>query len=247
MRTATTMAALAALAWLPPASTRAGAQETVEEALEAVRGPQEPPTIEEAIGDLEREGHLAVYILRQVDRWHEPYPRPAVELDAFADRVAAIAADATLPEDMRWTASGALLSATVSKAEHGFGGTPYHRAFDLLVQVYEGGYDKVLHTVWLADSVRGPVYVQELFERSEPPPVCRWDDESGRYEPPECRGFSTFHETTWCEAGFVLYWDTVWKAMQRTPSHRLVQAAGDPRPVPEGLPEHIEDWHRRCR
>ena len=36
------------------------------------------------------------------------------------------------------------------------GGTPYPRAFDLLVQVYEGGYDDALHTITWADSGARP-------------------------------------------------------------------------------------------
>ena len=252
MRTLTTTAALAALAWLSQV-TPAGAQEaTIEEALEYLQLEKLPEELPEGARRWLSPSGPAVQILRQVSLPRlrgrfESDPRPAAELDAFADRLAELAADASLPEHVRRNASGALLSATASKAEHRFGGTPYARAFDLLVQVYESGYDKVLYSIWLADSVRGRAYLKDVFERSERPPLCRWDYESGRNEPLECvRGFHTFHETPWCRAGRILYSDTVRQAEARTPSDRLVRGAGEPAPVPEGLPEHVQDWHRRC-
>ena len=264
MRTSTTVAALAALAWLPPSTGAAGAQETTAQefferlALEYLQ--REDTTIEGALEALQREDRPssgpAVRILRQVvgyGWWAKPGPRPAAELDAFADRLAGMAADATLPDHVRMEASFVLMSAANSKSGRGYG-TPYPRAFDLLVEVYEGGYsdesgyNAVLSAIANADPERGPAYVRGVLERSERPPVCRWSYERGRHEPPECvLGYRTFRDTPWCEAGFVLYMDTVWEAMRRTPSERLDHAAGERRPIPDGLPEHIEDWHRRCR
>ncbi|MCE2398489.1 MAG: hypothetical protein J4F34_05505, partial [Gemmatimonadetes bacterium] len=98
-------------------------------------------------------------------------PRASAELDAFADQVAAVVLDATLPGDVRGNARRVLTVAADADRE----GTPYPRAFDLLVQVYEGGYDHhALSTIMRADSVRGLAYMRELFERSERPPLCRW-------------------------------------------------------------------------
>ena len=242
MKTPTTMVALAALAWLLQA-TPAGAQE--------------PPTMEEAIEELEQDGgywpsRSAVYILRQVvvDPWGEPNPRPAAELDAFADRLAAMAADASLPEHVRRNARGALRGAAILKTGPGTGyrGTPYPRGFDLLVQVFEGGYDEALYSIWLADSVRGRAYVQDVFERLDPPPMCgqrAYEDE--RPEPPECVGkyHRTYHLTPWCEAGSYLFGEIA--AAAEESDDRLRGAVGILDPVPEGLPEHIEDWYRRCR
>ena len=246
-RTLKTMAALAALAWLIP-STTASAQEekTIEEALEELQR-----EIERGASSFDHPYLPAVYILRQVSapRRGRVYtrPRPATELDAFADRLAAMAADATLPEHVRRNAYIALAAATRSESGHGSEGTPYARGFDLLVQVYESGND-VLHLILSVDPERGPAYLQDVFERSERPPLCRWSYDSDRYEPPECvRGHRTFHKTTWCRAGEMLYWDTVSRAWDRTPGGQRARAAGYPAPVPDGLPEHIEDWHRRCR
>ena len=264
MRTYLTTAAVAALAWLPPAipAIPAAAQEaTVAEALEYLQRGERVDGVSA--------NEPAVHILRQVDQRGGPSPSTAAELDAFADRLAEIAADATLPEDVRWEATGALLSATVPKAEHGFGGTPYPRAFDLLVEVYEGGYDDALYTIMRADSVRGPAYVRELFERSERPPLCH---RGGGYEPaqlsgatiqgipvvaplplpPECEGYSfrrDARDTPWCESGGYLFGGIVDEAWERTPGGRAgaVWGGAYPDPVPEGLPKHVEDWHRRCR
>ncbi|MCY3808207.1 MAG: hypothetical protein OXG58_02025 [Gemmatimonadetes bacterium] len=289
MRTSTTMvAALAALAWLPPSTGAAAAQETTaqewreRQALEYLR--QEDTTIEGALEKL-HEDRLdygpAVGILRQVAGhgwWAKPSPRPAAELDAFADRLAEMALDATLPDYVRNNALRALrvgARVAANPTDRVDYGIPYPRAFDLLVKVYEGGYDHALSSLSLADPERafdvlvqvyeggyddalpmiasadperGPAYVRGVLERSERPPVCRWSYESERYEPPECvLGYRTFRDTPWCEAGFELYMDTVWEAERRTPSERLVSVAGERRPIPDGLPEHIEDWHRRCR
>ena len=254
----TTAAALAALAWPPPSTGAAAAQETT--ALEALE--------KEALEKLQRAERpdytSTVRILRQVSvDWRgraTPAPRTPAELDAFADRVAAVAADATLPDRVRAEASYALMSA--ANPESGYGATTYARAFDLLVEAYEGGYGHALSVLMTADSVRGMAYVRELFDRSERPPLCRWivrrsgmrDPATnlpmppvGRYEPPECvRGFHTFHDAPFCEAGSYLFRGIVDEAWERTPGGRPDHDYYGPMPIPEGLPEHVEDWHRRC-
>ena len=235
-RTLKTFAALAALAWLTP-STTASAQEemTIEAALEELRR-----EIERGASSLDHPDGPAVAILRQ-----ESGPRAPAELDAFADRLAAMAADASLPEHVRTNAYLALTGA--ANLDSSLRGKPYARGFDLLVQVYESGND-VLHQIIWVDRERGPAYVRDVFERSERPPLCRWSYESGRYEPLECvRGYHTFHRVTWCRAGDLLYRDTVGQAWDRTPGGWRGGAAGYPPPVPDGLPEHVEDWYRRCQ
>ncbi len=238
-RTATTtIAALAALAWLPPSTGAASAQETtVQEVLEYLQRE------ERVKGVLDYEP--AVWILRQLDRWGDsPYPRTSAELDAFADRLAAMVLDTALPRDVRSYASYALAVAADTADDRG--GTPYPRAFDLLVEVYEGGYGHALSTIWWADPVRGPAYVRELFERSERPPVC--DPGMWRGTAPECvDGPDTFHDTPWCRAGGVLYDDAL-----REAHATLVQRAreGIVVTVPEGMPghvpEHVEEYWVRC-
>jgi len=220
----------------------------------------------------------AIHILRQVSS-----PRPSAELDAFADQVAAVVLDATLPGDVRGNARRVLTVAADADRE----GTPYPRAFDLLVQVYEGGYDHhALSTIMLADSVRGLAYMRELFERSERPPQCRWkyDGDHGwfptnvsslptipedsmpvdmspskreellrlhvaRSRPPECEGYywGDAQDGPWCKAGGYLFGGIVAEAWDRAPVRKRRLGAGWPHPFPDGLPEHVEDWHRRCR
>ncbi len=239
-RTLTTIAALAALAWLLPSATASAQEEmTIVEALEELER-----RIDRGASSFDHPYLPAKYILRQVYG-----PRAPAELDAFADQVAALAADASLPEHVRANAEIALASAArLESGRVGHEGTPYVRGFDLLVQVYESGNDAALGAILSVDPERGPAYLQDVFERSERPPLCRWSYDSDRYEPPECvRGHRTFHKTTWCRAGEMLYWDTVSRAWDRTPGGQRARAAGYPAPVPEGLPEHVDDWHRRCR
>ena len=140
MRTYLTMAATAALAWLPPSTGAAAAQETTvaRRRSSTCSGRSSRPA--------------------RRRRPHPPPggragPRTSAELDALADQVAAIAADATLPGDVRWEAKAPWRNAA-SPSGRGYG-TPYPRAFDLLVQVYEGGYHHALYTIMRADSVRG--------------------------------------------------------------------------------------------
>ena len=261
MRTYLTTAAVAALACPLPALPAAAQEEaTVAEALEYLQREERP------------DDAPAERFLRQLDpdpsacRFHaedrvplpgggfkntcrfDPDPRPAAELDAFADRVAAVAADATLPDDVRWEATGALAGAASADGE----GTPYPRAFDLLVEVYEGGYDDALIRIG-GDRFpeRGPAYVRKLFERSERPPLCH---RGGGYppadQPAECDSYSFWRDarpTPWCEAGGYLFGGIVAEAWERTPGGKRPGGAGYPAPYPEGLPEHVEDWHRRCR
>ena len=165
MKTLTTTAALAALAWLPPTST-AGAQEAKTTTIEEVIA-EFTITIEEALEALQRDHNgswassPASRLLRQeVVFGITVNPLPEAELDAFADRLAAMALDPTLPEHVRDNAGSALVGATTPGAT-----TPYPRAFDLLVQVHEGGYD-VLGSIFSADPERGPAYVRGVFERS---------------------------------------------------------------------------------
>ncbi len=285
----TTIAALAALAWLPPSTSTAVAQETTaQEVLEALRLGELPESAPRWM-DIDAP---ATWFLRQVDPSSimctegedrcrfEPAPRTAAELDAFADRVAAVAADATLPDDVRREARFALAGAASRSEVRRNVGTPYPRAsdllFDLLVRIYESGNeDDALSSIVWADSLRGLAYVRDVFERSERPPVCGWSYESRsnppwsygyesrsdqpypefpwvrvRDEPPQCEGkdrYAKFHETPWCHAGYVLYEEIVAEAWASTPGGRPPEFAGYPLAVPEGLPEHVEDWHRRCR
>ena len=252
-RTLKTVAALAALAWLLPATLASAQETTIEEALEELQR-----EIERGASSLDHPYLPAVYILRQVTG-----PRSPAELDAFADRLAAMAADASLPEHV-WTNARIVLgeAANLKSGVGHEGGTPYVRGFDLLVRLYEGGIpdragldanhdyddDWSLSTIFRLDPERGPAYVRDVFARSERPPLCRWSYDSGRYEPPECvRGYHTFHRVTWCRAGDLLYRDTVGQAWDRTPGGWRGGAAGYPPPVPDGLPEHVEDWYRRCQ
>ncbi|MCE2397564.1 MAG: hypothetical protein J4F34_00765 [Gemmatimonadetes bacterium] len=227
-------------------------------------------TVTDALEELKREWetgvsiwnrphHPAVAILRQASR-----PRALAELDAFADQVAAIAADATLPEHVRRNADLALDIAASSRDERGLEGTPYPRAFDLLVQVYEGGYHDALYGIWSADSVRGRAYVQDVFERSERPALCfyghlrnphvvegRIVERLERGDPPRCPEdwrLDTPRRTPWCRAGDILFEDIAREARARTwPDGGPPSVGGEPPPVPDGLPEHVEDWHRRCK
>lgn len=268
MKTLTTITALAALAWLPPTST-ASAQETRKMTIEETIA-EEATTIEEAIEALQREGLRsrgpAIRLLRQVTLLGIPVnPLPAAELDAFADRLAAMVLDPPLPEHVRDNAAAVLASA--ANPAGNMRGTPYARAFDLLVRAYEGGYDDALgfgYIFW-SDPERGPAYVHGVFERSERPPVCQWWHDSDRGWrpivggasrlpgddlPPECDGYSFRRDarpTPWCRAGDLLFRDVVSQARKRTPRDRLPGGAGAPQPIPDGLPEHVEDWHRRCR
>ena len=124
--------------------------------------------------------------------------------------------------------------------------------FDLLVEVYEGGYDHAL--IFIEGDrflERGPAYMRELFERSERPPLCPWGDEfvDLDYRPPQgCEGYSSSkaHDTPFCKAGGHLFKKEVGEAWARTPGGKPYHGYMLPEPVPEGLPEEVEDWHRRC-
>lgn len=264
MKAMTTMAALAVLAWLPLTST-ANAQETKRMTIEEAIA-QEATTIEEALEALQREARQlwspAIRLLRQVTRLGIPVnPLPGAELDAFADRLAAMAADATLPEHVRDNAMDALAGA--ADVRQNTRGTPYSRAFDLLVQLYEGGYDDALGNIFWVDPERGPAYMRGVLERSERPPMCQWRYDGDRgwrpivggasWSPeddlPGCDGYSyriDARPTPWCRAGGYLFEDIMAEAWERTPGGHRYRAYG-PAPIPDGLPEHVEDWHRRCR
>ena len=164
-----------------------------------------------------------------------------------------MAADATLPEHVRTNAMLALTGA----AELGgsLEGKPYARAFDLLVQVHESGNNYVLHQIIWLDPERGPAYLQDVFERSERPPLCYWGHGDPLGNPPPGRppvcdeGYQHWRdarETTWCRVGELLFEGIVAEAWERMYGGRPASAAGEPLPVPEGLPEHVDDWHRRC-
>ena len=135
----------------------------------------------------------------------------------------------------------------------------YSRGFDLLVRAYEGSVD-VLHTIVWVDPERGPAYMRGVLERSERPPICQWrydrDDgwlsAIGWWTPdtplPGCDGYDLWEarDTPWCEAGGLLYRDILYEAIQREWGGVVTMHSEQPTPVPPGLPEHIEDWHRRC-
>ena len=86
-RTLTTTAALAALAWLI-SSTTASAQDAAVTA--------EIEELERMVDGSYWLGESTVVILRQASQ-----QRMSAELEAFADRLAAMAADASLPEHVR--------------------------------------------------------------------------------------------------------------------------------------------------
>ena len=121
--------------------------------------------------------------------------------------------------------------------------------------MYESGND-VLHQIIWVDPERGPAYVRDVFERSERPPLCfrGHGDPLGNPPPggpPWCdEGYQhrrDARETTWCRVGELLFEGIVAEAWERMYGGRPASAAGEPLPVPEGLPEHVDDWHRRCR
>jgi len=254
MKTTLTITAAAALAGLFPAVAVSAQdrppvqQPTVKEALEALEIERDP---EVGSYDLNVRIGPAVAILRQTSG-----PRRAAELAGLAAKLGEMVADTTLPRDVRRNASIALtLSASDAYNDGGTprpyndGGTPYPRAFDILVRVYEGGIDEKLYSIFAADPERGTAYVRDLFERSERPALCFRGEVWGRIpapgDPPDCVGDPG--ETPWCRAGGILYKKIVDEAKRRTwPSGVIMQTAGDPQPVPDGLPEHVEDWHRRC-
>ena len=89
-RTLTTTAALAALAWLI-SSTTASAQDAAVTA--------EIEELERMVDGSYWLGESTVVILRQASQ-----QRMSAELEAFADRLAAMAADASLPEHVRTNA-----------------------------------------------------------------------------------------------------------------------------------------------
>ena len=237
-RTLKTIAALAALAWLLPATPASAQEITIEEALEELQREMKSGDPSWLHPDIP-----AVAILRQ-----ESGPRAPAELDAFADRLAAMAADASLPEHVRTNAELALTGA--ANLDSSLRGKPYARAFDLLVQVYESGND-VLHQIIWVDPDRGPAYLQDVFERSERPPLChRGHGDPLPGGPPVCEGYDFWRDardTTWCRVGELLFEGIVAEAWERTPGGEPAWQAGEPFPVPEGLPEHVDDWHRRCR
>ena len=185
----------------------------------------------------------AVAILRQAFG-----PRPATELAALADRLAEMRADTTLPRDVRNNAGSALSFAANPGSDRK--GTPYPLAFDILVRVYETSAPGrnarlALLDVHSADPERGPAYVRDLFERSERPAPCFKSHVRVPGDLPSCeRGYD---DVPWCQAGRILYRDIVRDAEARTWPRGRPVISGEPLPVPDGLPEHVEDWHRRCR
>ena len=69
--------------------------------------------------------------------------------------------------------------------------------------------------------------------------------EDERLEPPECAGNDhAYHLTPWCEAGSFMFREIA--AAAEEGDERLRGFAGILYPVPEGLPEHVEDWYQRC-
>ena len=99
-------------------------------------------------------------------------------------------------------------------------------------------------------------YMRELFERSERPPMCPRGDEAAvvplDYRPPPgCEDYSFWDDARdkpFCRAGRYLFKGVVAEAWARTPGGKPYHGSSFmlPEPVPDGLPEHVEDWHRRC-
>ena len=169
-------------------------------------------------------GKVVAHEERHRDSLNDCIVRVDPKLDAFADRLAAMMADATLPEHVQNNARGALAGAADLDPGSFPRGAPYPRGFDLLVRAYEGGVDDwLLHTIVWVDPERGPAYVRDVLERSERPPICRWrydrDDgwlsAIGWWTPdtplPGCDGYDFWEvrDTPWCEAGGLLYRDRV--------------------------------------
>ena len=240
--TITALAALAGLSSALPASAQDRPPVPPAKGMIHTGDGWRQPTVRDALEALARQASLydpAVAILRQAFG-----PRPAAELAGLADRLAEMVADTTLPRDVRNNASSAL---TVSASDaynaggmpHPYddGGTPYPQAFDILVRVYEGGIDEELYSILAADPERGPAYVRNLFEQSERPALCFRGHYRGPGDPPECVGDP--RDTPWCRAGGVLYGDIVDEATHRMWPRGVPIVAGDPLPVPDGLPKHV--------
>ena len=154
-----------------------------------------PETALHAIMTLENgASQAAVAILRQAFDM-----RPAGELDAFAAELARIMVNGDNAESAE--ASIALIFAA---KEYG-GGTPYARAVDVFIRVYELFEDRT-HKI-AGDALYGVFktggedYIRNLFNSSEQPPPCT-----------ECGSFVDCSEVetpcpnvcTWCVAGELL-------------------------------------------
>ncbi len=120
-------------------------------------------------------------------------PRPVPELDAFADQLVRLMLEHQ-DSTTRSHARRALYEAGKARS----GGTPYSRATEIFIEMYESVSkdedhlkpDGYLLTVYNSG---GEDYVHNLFETSPQPPACRIG-----YDTP-CP-----HKGPWCNAAYVL-------------------------------------------
>ena len=213
------------------------------------------PTIEDALTLLfmeQGERSPIVAILRQEDG-----PRPVAELDALAERLAdSIIADTAREGRIRNRATSVLGSAALHDDE--MPGTAHRASFGALVRAYEtieaqgvlgpfnGG--PTLSSLYRLDEDWGRVYVQNVFDTSEPPPDCK----RGGYwvDPDDPRPFCTESldlTSAWCRAGRVLYRDEVYEKINR--QYRKVSDGGPHAEGPllvKGLSEPAGSWWNLC-
>lgn len=138
-------------------------------------------------------------------------PRPAEELDAFADQLLQLLRGDN--EEYRHRASLVLSVAADTTPEPGNPGIPYTRAVDIFIRWHESFEDRtdplavraLTHVAWEG----GMDYVRTVFEASEQPPPC-YDPHRGRVRPGETPPEPPPREEwcpnvgVWCTAGFLL-------------------------------------------
>ena len=262
-RTLKTTAALAAPAWLLPA-TPASAQDDDDRPRRstscerdggspAIRSWQHRRTPRQSPSSARRPGRAR---LAELD---------CLRRQAGRDRGRRLAPGAC-PATMRMRALMGAASTDLDRSPRR--GKPYARAFDLLVQLHEGGitdragldanhdYDDnwSLSTIFRLDPKRGPAVCAGRLRAERAAagmPVDPATLPPTRCEPPECvRGYQHVPPgRPWCRAWDISSTGTSWATpCDRMPRRQArIGAAGYPRPVPDGLPEHVEDWYRRCQ
>ena len=149
----------------------------------------------------------AAALLRQVF-----HPRPAAELDAFADELARIVREGTNVQSSQ--ASLALIFSAVKYQGTGRG-TPYAGAVDAFVRLYESFEDhahpRASHALYGVFQTGGTGYVRDLFKASEKPPKPCFQPHRfivllpGEEPPPPPPKEEWCPNTSvWCQAGDIL-------------------------------------------